>query len=145
MILSHAITMALDRAGPMPEVHAVQSDRYCRQLVLTLTSQEAPFDIPQGTQVTVKFHRSDGSGGEYSTLPDGSSCWSYAGNVLTVALAPQVCRQAGAVQLTVALLCQNALLHSFPILVTVMPDSTAESTESEAPGEFLADAEEVSF
>ncbi len=145
MILSHAITMALDEIGTTPEIHAVQSDQYCRQLVLTLTCQGAPFTVPEGTLVTVKFRRSDGSCGEYDTLPDGSSCCNYADNVLTVMLAPQVCEQAGAVQMTVALLWQNALLHSFPILVMVMPDSTAETSGSEPPGESLPDAEGVRF
>ncbi len=145
MILSHAITMALDALQEIPEIQAVQSDQYCRQLVLTLTAQGQPFQIPDGTTVKVRFRRGDGSGEEYATLPNGRICWSYTENVLTVALAPQVCTQAGSVQLTVQLTYQQALLHSFPIRVLVLPDSEADFYVESSPVEILLNAEEVSF
>ncbi len=145
MILSHAITMALDELQECPQIQAVQSDQYCRQLVLTLMAQGQPFQIPKGTTVKVRFRRGDGSGEEYAALPDGKACWDYTENVLTVALAPQVCTQAGSVQLTVQLNYKQALLHSFPIRVLVLPDSEADFYVESAPVEILADAEEVSF
>lgn len=119
MIVTHKIHMDLDRRGPMPRIDAMQDDRYCRNLEFSLYSGHAPWNPPAGTGVTVTYRKANGNGGVYDTMPDGSAAWHIRDNVLTVALAPQLCTVPGHVNLVVALFRGDAKLSTFAVLLDV--------------------------
>lgn len=119
MIVTNKITMDLIRLGHVPVLEAVQNDRYTRNLELTLRCGGVAWQIPETASAVVRYCKADGKGGEYDTLPDGSQAWRAEGNVLTVALAPQVLTAAGPVQLTVALIDDEKQITTFRVLIHV--------------------------
>lgn len=131
MITTHKITMDLTNPGKMPRIHAVQDDRYCRNLELTLLANGEAWSVPESAVVQIRYCKPDGTGGEYDTLPDGTGAWSREGNVLTIALAPQVLTVAGAVSLSVTLVSGEARITTFGIGINVKPRVNADLMASE--------------
>ena len=131
MIITSKLKMDLTQHTAIPMIHAVQDDRYSRYLELSLFSAGAPWPVPEDASVRVRYSKSDGKGGEYDTLPDGSCAWSKAENVLTIALAPQVLTVPGPVRLSVVLLQGHRRLSTFTILVRVAAAIHAHANESE--------------
>ena len=131
MIITSKITMDLQNPGISPRICAVQTDRYSRDLQITLYAGNVPFPVPDNTAVMIRYRKSDGKGGEYDTLPDGRSAWSIHGNVLTVALAPQVLTFPGSVDLSVSLICGGRQLSLLPIDLQVEPLAFAPIAKSE--------------
>lgn len=133
MKLTTFVTMDLLKPETAVLTDAVQNDRNSRYLALALVAGGQSWEIPEGTAPVIRYCKPDGIGGEYDTLPDGSSAWSAAGNVLTVALAPQVLTTAGAVRLMVTLIHQEQQLSTFTVIVNV---AGAVQPEGEESGEF---------
>ena len=131
MIITHNITMDLACRGQVPSIDAVQDDRYCRNVALTLTAGGEAWTPPEGASVIVRYSKADGCGGEYDTLPDGTTAWSVSGNVVTVALAPQVLTVQGAVSVTVGFISGDRELYTFLFLVNVGPNAGAQTAASE--------------
>lgn len=131
MIITSKLKMDLQQRSFVPAIHAVQNDRYCRNLELTLYSGGEAWTIPETAAAMVRYSKSDGKGGEYDTLPDGTIGWSAAENVLTIALAPQVLTTAGPVNLAVTLLDGEKLLSTFCILLDVQAAVGENIGESE--------------
>lgn len=131
MIVTHKIRVDLARKGLMPCIEAVQGDRYSRNLEAELYAHGKPVTLPAGGAVLIRYRKPDGTGGSYDTLPDGTKAWHMAENVLTVALAPQVCTAPGQVELVLTLLAGQAELSSFRILLEVqpLPGGVGESRE----------------
>lgn len=131
MIITSKRTMDLQNPGYTPVIHAVQDDRYTRNIQLTLLSGGEAWMIPETATVLIRFCKFDGKGGEYNTLPDGSSAWEAAENLLTVALAPQVLTQPGPVRMMILLLEGEKQLGTFGILLDVQPgvEAVADSEE----------------
>lgn len=152
MIITHKIKMDLTRREVTPRVDAVQDDKYSRDLEITLLSGGAAWEVPEGCTAAVSYVKPDGTVGKYDTLPDGGTAWSAAGNVLTVALAPQALTVAGAVALHVHVYSGEAVLSTFEILLNVQrnPAINADSEdyinvsgclpgpEAAVPGQYLA-------
>lgn len=117
------ITIDLMKPAQIPVIHAVQGERDSRIAELTLVADGKPWTLPNGALLTVRYGRNALSGGYYDTLPDGSAACSYADNVITVVLAPQMMAQAGAVLAQVEILHENQLLttFSFRLMVEVNP------------------------
>lgn len=130
LIITHKLEMDLLEPGKPRRIYAVQDDRYCRNVELTLYSGLAPWTVPEGVQVRVRYRKCDGTGGEYNVLPDGSSAWTVESNVLTVALAPQVLTAAGVVNLTIVLVKGEAQVSCFGVCVNVRPSGRPELEES---------------
>lgn len=130
MIITSKLNMDLQRPGPVPVIHAVQTDSYCRDLRITLLAQGAPARIPADARILIRYCKSDGTGGEYDTLPDGTQAWSFRENVLTVRLAPQVLTAGGRADLTVTVLTRDSQLSLFPIRIRIAPVAAAPVTES---------------
>lgn len=126
MIVTSKISMDLLENGYVPAIEAVQNDRYCRNLELTLYAGGEAWAVPEDAEVVVHYSKSDGTGGEYDTLPDGSCAWSAAENVLTVALAPQVLTAVGPVNLAVSLSVGDARVTTFSLLVNVQAEVGSE-------------------
>ena len=124
MIVTHKITADITRRGLTPRIEAAQNDKYSRDLQIRLMSNGATFTPPEGCTVLIRYQREDRSGGVYDALPDGGSAWSLSQNILTVALAPQVCAKAGMVDLSVTLLLGAAELCCLTLQVDVRPVPT---------------------
>ena len=102
----------------VPCIDVVQDDRYSRNIEITVLSNGSPLSL-DGTRALIRYVKADGTGGNYDTLPDGSSAFTISGNVLTVALAPQVCTAVGIVKMVVAIISEEAYLHTFPLKIQV--------------------------
>ncbi|MGN0998379.1 MAG: pyocin knob domain-containing protein [Faecousia sp.] len=120
MIVTHKFSpMDLASRGVTQRIDVVQDDKYSRNLEFTLTQNGEAWSIPEGAAAVIRFQKSDGTGGNYDTLPDGSSAYSFSGNVLTVALAPQVCTVPGLVLLAVGLMLGDSEINTFTVHVIV--------------------------
>ena len=128
MIITHKITMDLTRRRVLPMVEAVQDDKYSRNLEFTLLADGEAWEVPEGTTAVVRFAKADGTGGNYDTLPDGSAAYTINGNVVTVALAPQVCTAPGPVRLAVGLINDAQEINTFDVCVHVWPNPGLEVT-----------------
>lgn len=130
MTITHKLSIDLLRQEHLTRIDAVQND--CgRVLALMLHANGIPWTIPQGIEVLVRYRKSDGIGGEYNVLPNGTCAWSADGNVLTVALAPQVLTAPGETVLSVLLTKEHAAIHTFDITLQVQPDPKDSIQESE--------------
>lgn len=120
MTIIHKLSIDLTQQVSPALIDAVQDD--CgRALALALHTNGIPWQIPRGISAIVRYRKSDGIGGEYDTLPDGTCAWSAADNILTVALAPQVLTAAGETSLSVALTDGQNTISTFDILLQVQP------------------------
>lgn len=119
MMITNQITMDLLQCGYVPVVEAVQNDRYCRALALTLVCGGESWAVPVDAAVVIRYRKADGKGGEYDTLPDGSAAWQAEGNVLTIVLAPQILTAAGPVEVMVALIREERQISTFAVLLNV--------------------------
>ena len=128
MIITTNITMDLSRRGPTQVISAVQDDRYSRNIAMALTCGGVAWEPPEGTTAQIRYRTAGGTGGNYDALPDGTPAWAIDGNILTIALAPQVCTVPGKTALTVALLQEDVQLHTFAVTVDVQPNPGLEYT-----------------
>lgn len=131
MIITHKLTMDLGRCGTAPLIDAVQDDRYTRNAELTLLDQGEAWEIPAEAQIAVAYRKADNTGGHYDTLPDGTSAWSAEGNVLTIAIAPQVLTAAGMVSLSVQVTLEEQVISTFRFLIHVHRNVAAGLFRSE--------------
>lgn len=119
MTIINKITMDLANRGIERTVDLVQGDRYGRLLQITLLANNVPWPIPDGAVAVVRYQRSDGKGGVYGSLPDGSAAYSISGNVLTVIVTPQVCAVPGRAGMTIALMLGEMEINTFVIHLNV--------------------------
>ena len=119
MIVTHKLTMDLGRAGVPPRIDVSQDDRYSRNLEIRLMANGGPFCPPKGCNLLIRYEKPDKTGGSYDALPDGSRAWRLSENLLTVALAPQVCTVPGTVHMVVSFLQNQAEISSFALLLDV--------------------------
>ena len=131
MIITNKVKLDLQTPGILPTIHAVQNDSYSRNLEIILFSDRKPFIFPDNGAVVIRYKKSDGKGGEYDTLPDGTAAWRADRNVLTVALAPQVLTTPGSVHLSVSLIAGGTQLSIFPIHLAVAPIAAGKIAKSE--------------
>ena len=131
MIITNKLKMDLQNPGATPIVHTVQNDSYSRNLEITVLSGNRPFVFPDTVSVIIRYRKSDGKGGEYDTLPDGTPAWWIKGNLLTIALAPQVLTVPGSVVLSVTLIENEKHLSVFPIQIAVQPVAHANIAKSQ--------------
>lgn len=141
MMITNNVTMDLMLPGYPAVMYAVQEDRYTRQLRIELKCSGMNWPVPENVALRVRYARPDGTGGEYDTLPDGSSAWSAIGNVLTVLLAPQVLEVAGSVSLWITLLQGQIQLSTFPVLLHVTSKTVPadNGTHTDVGGMILTD------
>ena len=129
MTITHELTLDLKHKGELAHIEVVQGDAFTRQVDLMLQCGGEDWTIPVCDPV-VRYCKPDGTGGIYDTLPDGQPAIVYAGNVLTLALAPQMLTCSGPVQVQVELNTQEKRLATFAFLVVVEP-GVAPNRESE--------------
>ena len=90
MIITTKIKTDFILQGPCALIRAMQDDKYCRNVEISMFAGGVPFKPDAGGSVRVRYMKPDGKGGNYDTLPDGTPAWGMQGNILTIALAPQV-------------------------------------------------------
>lgn len=85
-------------------IHAVQDDNNSRKIDFSIFAGGAQWAVPDGTLVTVRYKKPDGTAGFYDTLPDGSTpAATIDGNVVTVDLVPQALTVCGNVPVQIKL------------------------------------------
>lgn len=114
-----------------PVVMAPQNDGDCRMLEITLTAGQEAWEIPEDASVRVYYCKPDGTGGSYDTLEDGSRAWTAQGNVITVALVPQMLSVAGNVAAKIEFQQEESVLNTFGFWIRVQADCTDGAVESE--------------
>ncbi len=93
----------LDPGAPQI-IHVVQDDSNSRKIAFSIYAGGAQWDVPEGTLVTVRYKKPDGTAGFYDTLPDGSTpAATIDGNVVTVAIVPQAFTVLGNVPVQIKL------------------------------------------
>lgn len=119
MVVTHKLDMDLVKWETRPPIEVMQDDKYSRDLQLRLLVNGVSYEPPEGCTVLVRYRKESGAKGAYDTMPDGTQAWSLSGNVLTVALTPEVCTTAEEVTVTVALLYGKAELNCFTLQLDV--------------------------
>ena len=130
MIVTHQVTIDLLERKAVPQIEATQNDQFTRELIITLMAGEEPWQIPEDATVVVRYCASDGTGGIYDTLPDGTAAWQAEGNILRLALAPQALTIPGTVILSASVYLHEKILSIFSIAVKVHPLVEGEPAES---------------
>ena len=121
LVTVHPVTIDLmNPARPIAQM--VQNDKYSRDICFTLLYRGQPWELPIGAKVTVNFQKSDGSGGNYDTMPDGAKAAAIEGNTVTVKLAPQVLTVPGTVKLTIGISSGGTEIHTFVMQILVQPN-----------------------
>ena len=123
MIITHKIEIDLCRRGVEEVIDAVQGDENSREVAISLKHNGEDWLIPEGVTATIGYKRKDGSGGTYDTMGDETLAYKYQGNVLTIALAPQVLIAPGRVGVTVCIIQDGVKLNTFSICVNVQPNN----------------------
>ena len=124
------INMELQQRQWHPAIDVVQNDRYMRLLELTLTSGGEVWNIPEEASVVIRYLRSDGIGGEYDTLSDGTSAWSAQENKLTVVLTPEMMTVSGLVQIWVTIIRMEQQISSFALALNVAALAQADQGDT---------------
>ncbi len=131
MIITSKLKMDLIRPTATAVIHAVQDDRYSRNVELSLFSNGTAWPIPENVSVQIRYSKPDGTGGEYDAMPDGQAAWQCSGNTLTIQLAPQVLTVPGAVTLAATLVQDQRQISTFTIILCVDPAVNTAIRESE--------------
>lgn len=123
MTITNKIRLSLDRRGVEEVIDAVQGDENSRCVEIVLIQNGAPWNVPDGSTAQIGYKREDGSGGTYDTMDDETLAYKYQGNVLTIALAPQVLIAPGKVGVTVCIIQDGVKLNTFSLCVNVQPNN----------------------
>lgn len=99
LLSTKTIQVDFQNPGAQQIVYVVQEDNLSRQIAFHIFSGGAEWIIPDGTLVTVRYYKPDGTFGHYDTLPDGESAYSVDKNIVLVTLAPQMLVISGDVQM----------------------------------------------
>lgn len=119
----------LDPGAPQI-IHAVQDDSDSRKIAFNIYAGGAQWAVPDGTLVTVRYKKPDGTAGFYDTLPDGSTpAATIDGNVVTVALVPQAFTVCGNVPVQIKL--YNSAAASIATFAIVMHVSANVVSDAE--------------
>lgn len=119
----------LDPGAPQI-IHAVQDDSNSRKIAFSIYAGGAQWAVPDGTLVTVRYKKPDGTAGFYDTLPDGSTpAATIDGNAVTVALVPQAFTVRGNVPVQIKL--YNSAGASIATFAVVMHVSASVVSDAE--------------
>lgn len=131
MTITHNIKIDLVRPEILPPVNVVQGDTCTRQVAVELCAAGAPWQLPAGHDVSIRYGKPDGTNGSYDTLPDKSAAWSSEGNTVSVILCPQMLTCPGTVHAQVCITVGERLLSTFAFYVVVEADPSKGAVKSE--------------
>lgn len=120
MTVTHKVKMDLVHGTTASALNVVQGDCNTRAVAIILSSNTAPWPVPEGTTAAMRYRKKDNTGGVYDSLPDGTPAWSISENVVTMILAPQMLTTAGIVQVQLELIQGTDILATFPIELNVI-------------------------
>ena len=116
------ITIDMQRTARMPEIYAKQGDACTRKVQINLHNGGIAWR-PGKSNAVIRFCKSDGTGGIYDKLPDGTKAYAYPttslNDIITITLAPEVLTCAGDVLVDVAFSDAAAVLATFSFVVHV--------------------------
>lgn len=131
MPLETTATLRVDLLDPgAPQIiHAVQDDSDSRKIAFNIYAGGAQWAVPDGTLVTVRYKKPDGTAGFYDTLPDGSTpAATIDGNVVTVALVMQAFTVRGNVPVQIKLYdSTGASIATFAIVMHVSANVVSDA------------------
>ena len=118
----------LDPGAPQI-IHAVQDDNDSRKIAFSIYAGGAQWAVPDGTLVTVRYKKPDGTAGFYDTLPDGSTpAATIDGNAVTVALVPQAFTVCGNVPVQIKLYnSAGASIATFAVVMHVSANVVSDA------------------
>lgn len=118
----------LDPGAPQI-IHAVQDDSNSRKIAFSIYAGGAQWAVPDGTLVTVRYKKPDGTAGVYDTLPDGSTpAATIDGNVVTVSLVPQAFTVIGNVPVQIKLYdSEGASIATFAVVMHVSANIVSDA------------------
>ena len=118
----------LDPGAPQI-IHAVQDDSDSRKIAFGIYAGGAQWAVPDGTLVTVRYKKPDGTAGFYDTLPDGSTpAATIDDNVVTVALVPQAFTACGNVPVQIKLYdSTGASIATFAVVMHVSANVVSDA------------------
>lgn len=118
----------LDPGAPQI-IHAVQDDSNSRKIAFNIYAGGAQWAVPDGTLVTVRYKKPDGTAGFYDTLPDGNTpAATIDGNVVTVALVPQAFTACGNVPVQIKLYdSAGASIATFAVVMHVSANVVSDA------------------
>ena len=119
MVITHKLKMNLEEGEVVQRLEMPLGDVNSRSIQMLLYAQQNPWVIPDNIEVLIRYHKPDGTRGEYDTMPDGSEAWSIADNCLTIFVAPQVLTVAGTVELYAEIFQEAKVLHTFTVEIGV--------------------------
>lgn len=117
--VSKRVEIDLLNRGLPPHVNMSQGDDMSRELQFSLYAGSEPLQIPSSTRVLIEYRRSDGKGGIYDTLPNGSQAYSISGETVTISIVSAVTFSAGQTWITIFLRDGPRNLSSFPVIIDV--------------------------
>lgn len=132
MIVTHNIKIDFTNPGNAPhKLNMVQGDANTRAVAISLTENGTAFAFPTEAAAMVRYRKTDGTGGVYDTMPNGSAACSIDGNTVTVLVAPQMLTCPGMVWASVALTDGDGLLGTFHFAIQVQADPSANADASQ--------------
>ena len=126
MQILHKLEMDMEIKAPTPWLEIPQGDVNTRRIRFLLMANQMPWYIPEDASVLICFRKSDGTAGEYDTLPDGTLAWEAEGNALSIALAPQVLACEGTVMLYASIRKDEKVLNTFGVEIRVRASGNGE-------------------
>lgn len=131
MKITHKITADLQNSTVPPRLAMVQCDYNSREVEVTVTSGNKAW-IPENMEtVFLRYRKSDGTGGSYDALPDGTKAWAVEENRVTVCIAPQMLTVPGLVEAQLVLKYDKQYVATFSFYIVVERDPSIGTVESE--------------
>lgn len=131
MIIKHKINMDLQIRNTIPRLGMVCGDSLSRAVEIAMYTDGVAWKPEKLDNVLLRFRKSNGHGGSYDTLPNGTRAWDWEENRLCIQLAPQVLTVEGLVEVQAVLIQGDACLATFCFQIDVEADPAAGVVESE--------------
>lgn len=130
-VIKH-ISVDLSEKHNVPLIYATRGDAYLRKIKISLFNNGTAFEIDSSYNVLFAYKKSDGHGGMYDRLEDGSSAFEldYEPNTITVTLAEQVLNVPGCVTASITFVKAGKVLSTFPLVIDVSEQPGIDVAES---------------
>lgn len=131
MTIVHSLDIDFVQKTVPARMYAMQYDTNTRQADISLFASGQVWTPPEGSTYALSYRKSDGTKGYYNQLAEDVSAISVSGNKASVILAPQVLTAPGEVVAALVVSLSGTRLATFPFCVTVIPDPSAGTEESD--------------
>ena len=126
MEITHELLLDLQQIGTRQVMFAKQGDSLTRTAMIRLYDGGTEFSVPDGVVLQIAFAKSDGKGGLYDKMPDGSDACTSSGNVVTAKLHPQMFTVSGLVSCELRIVASDGTqISTFLWFITVQASAAA--------------------